>query len=59
MNYESTLNVLPTLDGRMGPDLQHLILELLTLTMAVILTLLTARLWRHRRRSLTTDGEAQ
>lgn len=48
--YAGTVNVLPVLDGRIGPDVQHLVLEVLTLAMAVALTMLTVQLWRNRRR---------
>ncbi|HJB10373.1 MAG TPA: DUF202 domain-containing protein [Candidatus Brachybacterium merdavium] len=49
-SYRDTLNVLPALDGRIGPDVQHLVLQILSLAMAVMLTVLTGRLWRNRRR---------
>lgn len=53
-SYERTLTVLPELNGRMGPDVQHLILEMLSLAMAIALTALTMRLWRrHRDRTST------
>lgn len=51
--YADTLSVLPTLDGRPGPDVQHLVLQVLSLAMAVMLTILTSRLWRNRRRRQT------
>ena len=51
--YADTLSVLPTLDGRLGPDVQHLVLQVLSLAMAVMLTILTSRLWRNRRRRQT------
>jgi len=52
-SYSDTLSVLPALDGRLGPDVQHLVLQLLSLAMAVMLTILTSRLWRNRRRRQT------
>jgi len=49
-SYRDTVNVLPVLDGRIGPDVQHLVLQILSLAMAVMLTALTSQLWRNRRR---------
>ncbi|HLR28022.1 MAG TPA: hypothetical protein VK086_04960, partial [Ruania sp.] len=48
-SYSDTLNVLPTLGGRIGPDVQHLVLQILSLAMAIMLTVLTSQLWRNRR----------
>jgi len=36
--YQRTIHVLPEIGGRMGPDLQHLVLEALSLIAAVTLT---------------------
>src|SRR5699024_7229442 len=56
--YSDTLSVLPTLDGRLGPDVQHLVLQVLSLAMAVMLTTLTSRLWRNRSRRRRADRSA-
>ena len=53
-SYSDTLNVLPALDGRIGPDVQHLVLQVLSLAMAIMLTVLTSQLWRNRRRRRET-----
>ena len=47
--YTRTLHVLPQIDGRMGPDLKHLILQFFSLLMAIALTVPTMQIWRRAR----------
>lgn len=57
--YANTIRILPAVDGRFGPDLQHLVLEVLSLAMAVALTVLTIHLLRNRRGGTgRREGEA-
>src|SRR5690606_13545614 len=57
--YQRTIHVLPEIGGRMGPDLQHLVLEALSLIAAVTLTRLALTRLRASQAGVLDDDTSR